>query len=105
VTDGRGDPAAESLDPAAVPELAAWIERYGAVTLRADLPELIEGAKRALRAALSGESRSRETAFALLAADGLITSVVERLAESPEPAEAFRVLLDRVAQGATGGSA
>lgn len=89
---------------AAVPELAAWMERYGRVTPEADLPALIEGAQRALRTALAGESRSRETAFALLAADGLITSAVENLAEDADPAGAFRALLDRVARGATGGS-
>jgi hypothetical protein len=100
VTMDRRGPAS-----AAVPELAAWMERYGQVTPEADLPALIEGAQRALQVALSGESRSRETAFALLAADGLITSAVEHLAEDPDPGEAFRALLDRVAQGATGGSA
>lgn len=99
-TDPRG-PAS-----VVVTELVAWMERYGGVTPEGeDAQVLIDGARRALRAALSGGARERETAYALLAADGLITSAVERLAEGPDPAEAFRVLLDRVAQSANGGSA
>lgn len=85
------------------PELAAWIERYGGISPGVGTEAPVEGARRALGAALAGELRSRQTAYALLAADGLITSAVEDMAGDEDPSAAFLTLLKEVARDAAGG--
>ena len=80
-------------------ELLGWMERYGGVGLEAGGDGLTEGAFRALDHAAAGPRRGRETAFALLAADALMTEAVERLFASEDPGVRVRALVERLASG------
>jgi rubrerythrin len=72
-------------DPAPPPIVRAWIERWAGVSPEASPPESLDGAVRALQEALQRPGRSREAAEALLAADALLTYVLEDAAEAPDP--------------------
>ncbi len=79
------------------PELLGWIERYGEVGLEAGEDALTEGAFRALDRATTGPGRARETAYALLAADALMTEAVDRLLAGEDPRARLRELVERLA--------
>lgn len=74
-----------------------WMERFGGEGLDGDAASLTRGALRALREALARPGRDREAAYALLAADGLLTYAVEALLERSDPDAALTELMDRVA--------
>jgi len=72
-------------EPAPPPVVSAWIQRWAGVSPEADPPQSLAGAIRALQAALVRPGRSREAAEALLAADALLTYVLEDAAEADNP--------------------
>jgi len=76
--------------------------RYGGVADQATADELAAAAVRALKEALHRPGRDREGAFALLAADGLLTAAVEDFASSEDPEGAFESVLLEVAKLAEG---
>jgi hypothetical protein len=80
------------------------MRQYGQVSSDAEAPALARGALRALREALARPGRDREAAFALLAADGLLTHAVERYADTEDPETALRVLLALLGEEAGEGS-
>jgi hypothetical protein len=85
--------------PPPPPPVVAWVERFGssapgATTLR-------QRGARALAAALDTPSGSREAAWALLAADALLTWAVEDAADAPDPATELEGVL-RSAQAPRG---
>jgi hypothetical protein len=71
-----------------------WIARFGSVPPDGDAGALTAGGLRALRAAITRPGRDREGAFALLAADGLLTLAMERLADVDDPERALFELLE-----------
>jgi hypothetical protein len=71
--------------------------RFGGVRLDAVGEPLAAAAFRALREAAERPGRSREGAFALLAADALLTYAVEEAADAPDPGRALEDLLLAVA--------
>ncbi len=93
-------PKQPSLD-AIPPELVEWMERYRR-SGGAEPEDLVEAALRALDASLARPGRNREAAFALLAADGLMTSALEQLASSENPEMEMRTLIRSIASGPTG---
>jgi hypothetical protein len=85
--------------PTGVPKgLRDWIREYGA--LAADeggsAEEMEAAATQALAAALARQGGSREGAFALLAADSLLTSLCEGAADASDPASRLESLVRRV---------
>ncbi|MSR22678.1 MAG: hypothetical protein EXR92_03910 [Gemmatimonadetes bacterium] len=85
------------------PEVLEWIDRYGRVRLDGSAPELARGAIQALREALARPGRVREAAYALLAADGLLTQAVEAGLEDEDPETAFHAILTLLGQEAERG--
>lgn len=84
--------------PAAAGGLEEWIRRFGEEDGRPDKPSTsADAGLRALEAALERTGRSREGAFALLAADALLTSAARDCVDRQDPAEGLRELLERVA--------
>jgi len=93
--------------PSGVPDaLREWMARFGGPggaafpdrdpdTRRAG--EAAEAAFRALREAAARPGRDREGAFALLAADALLTEAARGLLAAEEPETALTDLLERVA--------
>ena len=81
-----------------VPEpLEQWIRRFAGVEGRdGDTDDLAEGGIRALREALARPGRDREGAYALLAADALLTRAAETALNDPDPDAALRELMERV---------
>jgi hypothetical protein len=59
---------------------------------RRPFEELVEGGVRALEAALRLTAEDREAAWALLAADALLTWAVEDAADTPEPERALEAV-------------
>lgn len=84
-------------------ELRYWMDRYGGVARGTGADALADGAFRALADAVARRGRSRETAFALLAADALMTGAVDRHLAADEPAARMRELVGRLAAGGTQG--
>lgn len=81
-----------------VPErLGAWIERFGGAAAAEGAEGATEAALRALREALERPGRDREGAYALLAADALLTEAAEKLLAADDPDGALRALVARVA--------
>lgn len=78
--------------------LREWIRRWADVTPEAPPPESVEGAVRALQAALDRPGRRREAAEALLAADALLTYAVEDAADAPDPGAALQAILQRIGE-------
>lgn len=72
------------------------MERFGGERVAAG-GSLVEGALAALGETLARPGRSREAAYALLAADGLLTYAVEDAARADDPEGALRGILERVA--------
>ncbi len=91
---GEGPMSAdESGAPTVPPEVREWMERYGLVPLDRSAPELTRGAVRALREALRRPGRVREGAYALLAADGLLTYTIEACLNEEDPEAGLRDVL------------
>ncbi len=92
-------------DPTSIPEapepLIAWMERYG--DLSGDADALAGAAVEALKAASARLGRQRDSAYALLAADGLMTCALERLGDSPAPEAGMRRLIETIASSRLGG--
>jgi len=88
----RGD-ITERTPPPPAP-VVAWVERFGSAAPGVSC--LCDRGARALAAALDTPSGKREAAWALLAADALLTWAVEDAADAPDPAAA----LDRVLRSA-----
>lgn len=84
-------------------ELRDWMDRYGGVVRGTGPDALADGAFRALAHAVSRRGRSREAAFALLAADALMTGAVDRHLAADDPAARMRELVERLAAGGTPG--
>lgn len=88
-------PGFHGRTPTPPAEVAAWMERFAGEG--ADAGEaLVEGTLTALGETLARPGRSREAAFALLAADGLLTYAVEDAARARDPEGALRGILERV---------
>ncbi len=94
------DPSAPQDAP---PELIKWMERFGGSVGDAEPEALAKEALRALEAALSQPGRNRDAAFALLAADGLMTRAVEQLALAADPEAGLRALIESMRSGSVGG--
>lgn len=86
-----------SRTPPAPPALAEWMERFGGASPGADGEALWTAALRALEEALARPGRSRDGAYALLAADALLTYAVEDAVDLDDPEAALEELLRRVA--------
>jgi hypothetical protein len=76
------------------------MHRYAEASPHEDVDGLLEGVRRALRYSLAHPGRDREAAFSLLAADGLLTLVVERLADADDPEARIRALVAELAADA-----
>jgi len=88
---GTSGPPAELLD---------WVRRYADAPSEGHLDELLAGVRRALRHSLAHPGRDREGAFSLLAADGLLTLAVQRLADADDPETGLRALVAALAADA-----
>ena len=76
----------------------AWMERFGGRRQEIETHDTLLGAgTEALRQALMRPGRDREGAYALLAADALVTRAVGRAVEAADPEDALRALLVGVA--------
>ncbi len=84
--------------PAPPPALVGWVERYGGVAPDASGAALSEAGTAALEAALRTPPGEREAAWALLAADALITWAVEDAAGAPDPERELAHLLEHVSR-------
>ena len=80
-------------------ELRDWMDRYGGVARGAGADALADGVLRALAHAVARRGRSREAAFALLAADALMTGAVDRHLAADDPEARMRALVERLAAG------
>ncbi len=78
--------------PPPPPALLDWVARYGQVDVDASSEELARGGVQALEASLRLPVDAREAAWALLAADALLTWAVEEAAADPEPLAALEAL-------------
>lgn len=90
------------MSSAPLPELpgplADWIGRFGGLEhMEGDPHTEAEAALRALREALARPGRDREGAFALLAADALLTEASRGLLEAEDPEGALIALMVRIA--------
>lgn len=82
--------------PAPPPAIDEWCERYGGIPADARGEALLEGAERALGEALARPGRNREGAFALLAADALLTYACEDAARAERPGAELLGILERL---------
>lgn len=92
--------------PSAPGPLAEWIRRFGGVEPGdggLGSGELADGGLRALREALARPGRDREGAYALLAADALLTRAARELAGEEDPETVLEGLIRRVAEEGAGG--
>jgi len=79
--------------PPPPPDVVEWMEQFGG-----EEATVVEGALRALEATLDRPGRNREGAYALLAADGLLTYAVEDAARAEDPETTLREILARVSE-------
>ena len=79
------------------------MKRFGGMAGDTEQQDFGEAALRALKVSLARPGRDREAAYALLAADGLMTQAVERLAASEDPEAGLRALVESIASGSAGG--
>ena len=82
-------------------ELLEWVRTYTGASPEADVGELVAGVRRALEHSLSHPGRDRQAAYSLLAADGLLTLAVARLADAEDPEARLRALIDALAADAS----
>lgn len=73
-----------------------WAHEHAGVGLAARGEALVDGAVRAIEAALARPGRDRDGAFALLAADALLTYACEDAAADPDPEASLMEILSRV---------
>jgi hypothetical protein len=85
---GREDPPPEVVE--------AWVRRWAGTGTDARGEALLDGATRALEAALARPGRNREGAEALLAADALLTWAVEDAAATDDVDGELEGILRRV---------
>ncbi len=78
------------------------MERYGGTTPKTGGEALAEAALRALDYAVARPGREREAAFALLAADALMTTAVEHLLEADDPQARLEELVERISSEGLG---
>jgi hypothetical protein len=78
-------------------ELLEWVRRYAGTSLEDDPEKLFAGVRRALQHTLAHPGPDREAAYSLLAADGLLTLAVERLADAEDPEDRLRALVAALA--------
>lgn len=78
--------------------LASWVRRFGDTEVEARGEVLLQGALRALEAAMDRPGRDRDGAFALLAADALLTWACEDAACSADPETELSGILERVCE-------
>lgn len=90
---GSGEGPMNADESGVPPEVREWMEQYGRVPLDGSAPELTRGAVRALREALGRPGRVREGAYALLAADGLLTYTIEACLNEEDPEAGLRDIL------------
>lgn len=87
-------------------ELRRWTEIHGgAETARGEgdgYGSLEVAGARALYRALTGPGRDRETAYALLAADALLTAAASRAADADDPDAALLSVIDALRGGREG---
>lgn len=89
---------ASPVPPGVPAPLAGWIARFGRLDDRPVEPgEAADAALRALREALARPGRDREGAYALLAADALLTDAARGLMEAADPEGVLTELMDRIA--------
>ncbi|TVP47873.1 MAG: hypothetical protein EA350_04075 [Gemmatimonadales bacterium] len=93
VTRPRSVQAAERTPPPPAPVLL-WVERFGGGSPGGT--SLVDRGAHALTRALVTPSGKREAAWALLAADALLTWAVEDAADAPEPAAVLEEILRSV---------
>lgn len=74
-------------------DVVEWMDRFGG-----EESTMIDGAMLALSAAIDRPGRNRDGAYALLAADGLLTYAVEDAARTADPDGALREILARVSE-------
>ena len=86
----------EDRTPAPPEVVERWVRRWAGTGTGVRGEELLDGADRALEAALARPGRDREGAEALLAADALLTWAVEDVAGSERSVEEIRRVLERV---------
>jgi ABC-type Fe3+ transport system permease subunit len=82
--------------------LQQWIQSFAGVDLNSLAARLPEATRNALQASLRLPPDAREAAWALLAADALLTWGVEAAAQAPDPEVAIQQVLDLVLAEATG---
>jgi len=82
----------------AIPDpLQRWMEAYGGRPPGSTSAEvLLSAGLQALQSALENPGRTRESAFALLAADALLTEAVGHAAEALDPEAEFRTILEGI---------
>jgi len=80
--------------PSPPPVVVDWMERFGG-----EEGDLLDRVIQAIGETLERPGRNRDGAFALLAADGLLTYAVEDAAGSPDPEAALTEILARVTEG------
>jgi len=90
---GSGEGSINADESGVPPEVREWMEQYGRVPLDGSASELTRGAVRALREALGRPGRVREGAYALLAADGLLTYTIEACLNEEDPEAGLRDIL------------
>jgi hypothetical protein len=78
--------------------LQRWIMTFGGTAFPVPEAHLPDAVRQALTAALSLPSEEREAAWALLAADALLTWGVEAAAEATDPANALQEVLSLVVE-------
>lgn len=93
---GPGDQDASEGRPRPPEVLEEWIRRYGSVEADGSGVEVLDGAVRALQEALQRPGRNREGAFALLAADALLTRACEDASRSADPEAQLLAILERL---------
>jgi hypothetical protein len=91
-----GDRALRASMQRAPGGLQEWVASFGGVSDPVGDARLLEAAKNALGAALRLPPEAREAAWALLAADALLTWGVEAAASAPDPEAAMARVLERV---------
>lgn len=78
------------------PGLEAWIAEFVEPGGPAADEEILAGALAALERALGLPPDSRQSAFALLAADALLTTACRKAADHPDPGARLEEILERI---------
>jgi hypothetical protein len=76
--------------------LEEWIRRYGLPAEDGSGDGVLDGAVKALHAALDRPGRNRDGAYALLAADALLTRACQEAARAGDPEAELVAILERL---------